>query len=190
MAAMVSGSQSQKVSDCELCFGGHNDSYPRQLLFLNMGRIDSFLTLSVVKCIRQNILNSRKASFVSHFLFHGLLPKSLPSELKCCVQSSKSMSGPHNLSYEREWWMAGNNKSMIQTERNIDSLKLSPQEALESAVPASKDMPVEIVRVPAKVKHMPRHTRKCRSGKTQHLILYFLFSFPPSPQGFMSECLP
>lgn len=58
--------------------------------------------ISVVKCIRQNVLSSWKISFVSHFLFHCLLPKSFPSELKLCILSSRSMRGPQNhVTWER-----------------------------------------------------------------------------------------
>lgn len=87
------------------------DSYPRKLLFLNMGMRDSFLTRWVVRCIRQNVLTSWKISFVSHFLFHGLLPKIPPSKLKLGILPSKSVSGPWNpVIWER---MVGGRKQQI-----------------------------------------------------------------------------
>lgn len=150
MAAMLSRSQSWKVSDCELCFGGNHDSCPRQLLFLNKGVVDSFLTLSVVKCIRQNVLTSRK--------LHLWVTSSFTvSYQKASLLSSNFVYCPPNvwvthttLLYEREWWMAGSNKSMIQTQRKMGSLKLSPQEFWKLQYQPPRLLPDLTVPIPAK----------------------------------------
>ena len=116
-AAIMSRSQPQKVSDGELCFSGKHDSYPRQLLFVKMGMIDSFLTLSVVECMRQNVLTSWKISVVSHFLLCDLLPEGLPPKFKMCILSSNSVSGPIKPYYMRgnDAWQ-GANKQIHDTD--------------------------------------------------------------------------
>lgn len=52
--------------------------------------------------------------------------------------------------------------------------------------------PDETLPIPAKAKHVPRYEEVGQGtrGSAEHLVFYFLLSFPPSPQSYMSECLP
>lgn len=64
--------------------------------------------------------------------------------------------------------------------------------AFQSCSASLQDFPDETLPIPAKAKHVPSYEEVGQGtrGSAEHLVFYFLLSFPPSPQSYMSERLP